>query len=84
MVFQADTAAGLDQVLAPDAAKLGVVPDQIGELAALVDEIAAPQSVDFGVERGHAEPLGEHNARIVEAQCLVEVRRHEKMPQRLG
>ena len=52
VVFQTDAAAGLDQVFAPDAAKLRIVPDQIGELSALVDEITAPQSFDFGVERG--------------------------------
>ena len=80
VVFQTDAAAGLDQVFAPDAAKLRIVPDQIGELSALVDEITAPQSFDFGVETQVRQAVREHDAGVVEAESLIEVRCHQKVP----
>ena len=43
-------AAGLDQVLAPDAAELGIVANQVGELAPLLDEVAPGQAVDLLLE----------------------------------
>ena len=63
VVLQPDAAAGLDQVLAPDAAKLRIVPDQIRELSALMDEIAAPPVPRPSLELRDAEQLAQDDAR---------------------
>ena len=70
---QPDPPPGLDQVLAPDAAELGVVTDQVGQLAALLHQVAARQALDLLVEVGDAKQLAQHDAGVVEAQGLVEV-----------
>ena len=72
---QPDAAARLDQVLAAHAAELRVVPDQVGQLAALLDEVAGREARDLLFEARHAEQLAQHDARIVEAERLVEIRR---------
>src|SRR5437588_3259168 len=75
------TASGLDEVLAPHAAKLGIVADEISELCALLHEVARGEARDFLLEGADAEQLGQHLPRIIEAQGLVEVRRDQVMPQ---
>jgi hypothetical protein len=70
---QADAAAGLDQVLAADAAKLGVVADQIRELAPLLHEIRRRKALDLALKIRHADQFGEDLAGVVEAERLVEV-----------
>ena len=47
VVAQPHPPAGLDQMLAADAAELGIVTNQIGQLAALLHEVAAGQAVDL-------------------------------------
>jgi hypothetical protein len=74
MVLEPHPPAGLDEVLPPHPPELRVVPDQIGELPALMDEVAPAQAVHLRLETGHAEQVGQHGARIVEAERLVEVR----------
>ena len=72
------------EVLAPDAAELGVVANQIRELAALVDHVAARETVDLFLESRCADQLAQHGSRIVEAERLIEVRRDEKVLRRRG
>ena len=68
-----------DEVLVSHSTKLRVVTNQIGELAALVDEMTPCEALYLLLEVRHAEELGEHEARVVEAERLVEVRRDEKV-----
>ena len=79
---QANAAPGLDQMLPPHAAELGVVANQVGELTTLLDQVASSQPVDLPLKIGRANQLTEHHARIVETQRLVEIRRDEEMPRR--
>ena len=67
------------EVLAPDAAELRVVANQIRELASLVDHVAARQPVDLFLESRRANQLAQDGSRIVEAERLIEVRRDEKV-----
>src|SRR5690606_33622073 len=73
ITLQPDAPAGLDEVLAPDTPELRVVAEQVGQLAALLDEIAARETGYFGFEIGRPDDLAEDDAGVVEAQCLVEV-----------
>ena len=49
---QPDPPARLDQVFPPNASELRVVPDQVRELAALLDEIARGEARDLVLEPG--------------------------------
>ena len=77
---QPDQPARLDQVLAPDAAELGVVPNQVGQLATLLHEIAPRQALDLLLKTPGPEDLAEDQAGVVETERLIEIRRDEKMP----
>src|SRR5438552_4135906 len=44
---QADSAAGLDQVLPTNAPKFGIVPNQVRQLPSLLDEVTGGQTRDF-------------------------------------
>src|SRR5204863_8763319 len=80
-VAQVHTPSGLDEVLAPHAAKLGIVADEVSELCALLDEVTRGEARDLLLEAANAEQLGQHLPRVIEAQGLVEVRRDQVMPQ---
>ena len=73
VVLEAHAPAGLEQVFAADAAELGIVQEQVSELAALLDEADSGQSGDALVEAADAHHLAQHGAGIVEAERLVEV-----------
>src|SRR6202042_3822660 len=77
--LEAHATAGLDQMLAPYAAKVRVMTDEIGELPALLHEIAACQSLLFLLETAHAEQLAQHVPRVVEAQRLIKIRCQQEM-----
>jgi hypothetical protein len=49
-------------VLAPHAAKVGVVADEVGKLPSLLNEVAACESVHLVLETRDAEELGQHVA----------------------
>src|SRR5580704_18444356 len=66
-------------MLAPYAAKVRVMTDEIGELSALLHEIAACQSVHLLLETAHAEQLAQHVPRVVEAQRLIKIRCQQVM-----
>src|SRR4029078_13400927 len=69
-------------MLAPHAAVLGIVADEIGELAALLHQVAVRESLDLLLEATHAEQFAQFEAGIVEAQRLVEIRREQEMSRR--
>ena len=58
---QPDAPAGLLEVLAPDAAELRVVTNQIGQLPALLDQIASREPFDLLVKAGGADQLAQHS-----------------------
>ena len=79
MILEPDAPTGFREMFAADASKLGVVPDEIRELSALVHQVAAPQSLHLCFESRHAEQLAQDDSGIVEAQGLIEVRSDEKV-----
>ena len=64
------------EVFAPDPAECRVVPQQVGQFRALLDQMGARKPGDLLVEVVDAEHLAEDHARIVEAQRLVKVAGH--------
>ena len=74
-----DPPASLFQVLAAHAAELGVVPQQVRELAPLLHQVAASQSVDLLLESRRADEFAQHEPGVVETQGLIEIRCHEKV-----
>ena len=66
-------ATGLFEVLTTHAAKLRIVTNEVGQLAALLHEVAAGKPADFFLEARGANELAQHRARIIEAERLVEV-----------
>ena len=75
---QPHATARLFEVLAPHAAKLRIVPNEVRQLAALLHEVAARKPVDLLLEPRRADQLAQHGARVVEAEGLVEIRRDQK------
>jgi len=71
--FESNPAPRLHQVFTADAAKFRIVADQIGQLAALLDEIAPGKTCNTILESGYAQQLAQHESRILEAQRLVKV-----------
>ncbi len=74
--LQAHALAGLVQVLGPDlAAELGIVQQQIGQLAALLNEIQLghPGDLAFVLAGRNANQLAQHVTGIVETQRLVKI-----------
>jgi hypothetical protein len=47
-------------MLATHTAKVGIVTDQVCQLAALLHQIAARQTADFLLKAGHAQQLAQH------------------------
>jgi hypothetical protein len=56
---QPDAPAGLGQMLGPDAAKRGIVPDQIRKLPSLMDQVARGKAVDLALKIRHAEQVAQ-------------------------
>jgi hypothetical protein len=81
-VLQPDAAAGLLQMLAAHTSEFRIMADQVGEFTALLNEMAAGETGHSLLESLDAEKLGEHHARILEAQGLVEIRGEEIMTKR--
>ena len=64
-----------NRLLAPNASKVRIVADQVGQLPALLDQVAARETGDLLFKVPHAEHLAQDVARVVKAQCLVEIAR---------
>ena len=75
--LQAYPPAGLDQVLTAHAAKIRVVPDEVGELAALLHEIAGREALHALLVIGDPDEFGQHETGVVETQRLIEIRREQ-------
>ena len=60
---QTDAAAGLFEVLAANAAKLRIVPNQVGELASLLDQVRRGQPLDLPLEVRRTDQFAQHLAR---------------------
>ena len=57
---QAHELARLDQMLAPHPTELGIVADQIRQLAALLDQVAAGEAVNLVLEIRYAQELAQN------------------------
>ena len=60
-------------MFATNAAEFRVVPDQIGQFAALLHEIATGKAGHTVLKSGYAQQLAQYESRIVETQSLVEI-----------
>jgi len=76
---QPHTATGLLEMLLSNAAELRIVPNQIRELSTLLHEVRPREAIHFLLEVRRTYQLTQHDTRVVEAQGLIEIRRHEKM-----
>ena len=70
--LQADPASHLHEVLAAHLAVLGVVEQQVRELAALLHQVDAGEALHFLLEAVRPEQLAEDDPGVVEAQRLIE------------
>ena len=70
-------AADFEQVVSGDAAVLGVVAQQVGELRALLHQVEPGERGHFFAEARDPEQVAQDHAGIVEAQRLVEIARQE-------
>ena len=77
--LQPDATADLHEVLAPHAAVLGIVQQQIRQLAALLHQVEARQTGDLLDEARRPEQLAQDDTRIVEAQRLIEIAREQEL-----
>ena len=66
---QPHVAPGLGQVLAPNAAELRIVTNEIGQLPTLLHQIAVREPFDLVLESRHANQLAQDEPRIVEARA---------------
>lgn len=78
VALEAHPPADLHEVLAPYRAELGIVTQKIGQLAALLDQVGAGQAGDLLRERRAPDELAQDEARVVEAQRLIEVAREQE------
>ena len=78
--LEADAAADFQQIVAGNAAKIGIVREQIGQLGTLLNEIELRQRGDALPETRDPQHLAQDVARVVEAQCLIEIACQQVMP----
>ena len=71
--------ACFDQVRLAHAAELRIVADEVGELAALLDQVAARKSRDAFLVAVNPDKLAQHQPGVIEAQSLIEVRSQQVM-----
>src|SRR5205814_9156244 len=79
VLAQPHAAPRLHEVLAAHAPELRVVANEVGQLSALLHEVARGEAGDLLLERGGADDLAQDDTRVVEAERLVEVRRHQEV-----
>jgi hypothetical protein len=54
-------------------AEIGVVEDQVAEFRALLDKVDGGKALDLIVETVETDEFAEDDARVVEAESLVEI-----------
>src|SRR5690606_2913979 len=77
--LQPDALARRDEMLATNAAKLGIVPNQVSELRPLLHEIRPREPFDLLLEVAHAQQIRQHSTGVIEAQRLIEIRSEQVM-----
>ena len=77
--LQPDATAHLHEVLAPHAAVLGIVQQEIRQLATLLHQVEARQTGDLIDEARRPEQFAQDNTRIIEAQRLIEIAREQEL-----
>jgi hypothetical protein len=65
-----------DKVLPAHGAEFRVVPQEIGELSALLHEVRLGETTDSVLKPGDAQHFAQDDTRVVVAESLVEVTRH--------
>src|SRR5262249_40021900 len=73
VVLQADTLAGLHEMLAPNSAKIRTMEDQVAELRALLHEICLGKALRLVVKIVKSDEFAQYDSRIVETERLVEI-----------
>ena len=71
--LEADAFAGFDEMLATDAAVLGVVQNQVGEFASLLDQMDIGEAGNLLLKTGNAQHLAQNNTRVMKTQGLIKV-----------
>src|ERR1700733_4029211 len=64
---------GFEQVLAANAAEFRIVPNQIGQLATLLNQIGTSESGNALLKSGYSEQFAQDHSRIFKAQRLIKV-----------
>src|ERR1700730_65973 len=75
--FQSDASARFHKVFMANTAKLRVVPDEVRELPALLNEVAACEPRDPFLKAADPQQLAQDQTRVIEAQRLIEVGRQQ-------
>ena len=72
-MLQANSPAGLHEVLATHATKIRIMENQIAELGTLLNEIDVRKALDLVVKAVKTDELAQHDSRIVETEGLIEI-----------
>ncbi len=80
ILLQANSLSRTDQMLSTNATEFGIVPQQVGQLGALLYKVDVRQTGDLLHEARGTDDLAQDDPGIVEAQRLVEVTRDQIMP----
>ena len=72
VMLQANSPAGLHEVLAAHAAKIRIMENQIAELRTLLNEVDVRKALDLVVKAVKTNELAQHDSRIVETERLIE------------
>lgn len=72
-VFEPDTPPSLGKVFSAKAAKFRIVPNQISQLASLLNQIGSAKPRNALLKSGYSEQFAQHQAGILEAQRLIKI-----------
>jgi hypothetical protein len=72
-MLQANSPAGLHEVLAAHAPKIRIMESQIAELRALLNQVDVRKALDLVVKAVKTNQVTQHDSRIVETECLIEI-----------
>ena len=73
VVLQANSPAGLHEVLAAHAAKIRIMENQIAQLRTLLNEVDVRKAPDLVVKAVKTNELTQHDSRIVKTEPLIEI-----------
>jgi hypothetical protein len=72
--LEPDAPSSFDEMLDADAAKFRIMTDQVGQLAALLHQIAVRQACDAILEAAYPQQFAQNQTRVIETQRLIEIR----------